>query len=335
MGRATGITSNQFVVLVISIHALRGEGDYLAQQTYKPNEISIHALRGEGDNQISKTMNASTTNFYPRPPWGGRLTDLFTAAHVEIFLSTPSVGRATRKSRSCTGIDSISIHALRGEGDKEPGSLYGPVEYFYPRPPWGGRHPRTEIIIQELNISIHALRGEGDQVVDNLQKSFDISIHALRGEGDVNCQVKCHHLTQFLSTPSVGRATVDRAGGADEQHHFYPRPPWGGRRAALVWTLRVTVISIHALRGEGDLSATPLNTSCSISIHALRGEGDSQQAPPGCCPTYFYPRPPWGGRQQKYTKILCIFCAKGTIISPPGGAIRRPTAKQPLQHSTT
>ena len=253
--------------------------------------ISIHALRGEGDNQISKTMNASTTNFYPRPPWGGRLTDLFTAAHVEIFLSTPSVGRATRKSRSCTGIDSISIHALRGEGDKEPGSLYGPVEYFYPRPPWGGRHPRTEIIIQELNISIHALRGEGDQVVDNLQKSFDISIHALRGEGDVNCQVKCHHLTQFLSTPSVGRATVDRAGGADEQHHFYPRPPWGGR-----------------LRGQSRGSSDRIN---------------------------FYPRPPWGGRQQKYTKILCIFCAKGTIISPPGGAIRRPTAKQPLQHSTT
>ena len=34
---------------VISIHALRGEGDFLDKENYNALEISIHALRGEGD----------------------------------------------------------------------------------------------------------------------------------------------------------------------------------------------------------------------------------------------------------------------------------------------
>ena len=35
-----------------------------------------------------------------------------------------------------------------------------------------------------------------------------------------------------------------------------------------------SVISIHALRKEGDIAAFLLNDSHNISIHALRGEGD-------------------------------------------------------------
>ena len=35
------------------------------------------------------------------------------------------------------------------------------------------------------------------------------------------------------------------------------------------------VISIHALRGEGDLFVVNLRILRAISIHALRGEGDS------------------------------------------------------------
>ena len=37
------------LVLVISIHALREEGDYRGMIEHCPNEISIHALREEGD----------------------------------------------------------------------------------------------------------------------------------------------------------------------------------------------------------------------------------------------------------------------------------------------
>ena len=42
--------------MVISIHALRGEGDDRQTDNYFLSKISIHALRGEGDvNQFIKT----------------------------------------------------------------------------------------------------------------------------------------------------------------------------------------------------------------------------------------------------------------------------------------
>ena len=37
------------LLVLISIHALRGEGDLYAQDVKAKIEISIHALRGEGD----------------------------------------------------------------------------------------------------------------------------------------------------------------------------------------------------------------------------------------------------------------------------------------------
>ena len=40
----------------------------------------------------------------------------------------------------------ISIHALRGEGDKIKGSKYATGQNFNPRPPWGGR-PVTSVLI--------------------------------------------------------------------------------------------------------------------------------------------------------------------------------------------
>ena len=58
----------------------------------------------------------------------------------------------------------------------------------------------------------------------------------------------------FQSTPSVGRATRTRKNQSTTR-----------------------IISIHALRGEGDIESL-LNAifSVFISIHALRGEGDSK-----------------------------------------------------------
>ena len=56
----------------ISTHALREEGDVAQCKGYKRFRIiSTHALREEGDFSSSGTRpNAS--NFYPRPPRGGR-----------------------------------------------------------------------------------------------------------------------------------------------------------------------------------------------------------------------------------------------------------------------
>ena len=56
----------------ISIHALREEGDVAIIRPSLLIAISIHALREEGDTSLSHLFLTST-DFYPRPPRGGRL----------------------------------------------------------------------------------------------------------------------------------------------------------------------------------------------------------------------------------------------------------------------
>ena len=125
---------------VISIHALREEGDpepdscdcefvvFLSTPSARratelhsfrqgQSEISIHALREEGDSGMrSGALNRS--NFYPRPPRGGRLVSLNIKAAPDLqFLSTPSARRATMTPFGPAEDIEISIPALREEGD--------------------------------------------------------------------------------------------------------------------------------------------------------------------------------------------------------------------------
>ena len=112
--------------------------------------ISIHALREEGD-AARRLAPFSLSNFYPRPPRGGRRRDLCVLHRAEIFLSTPSARRATEagvvlgrpwseflstpSARRATEWQDymrtyceISIHALREEGDYL--APYIPAEYI-------------------------------------------------------------------------------------------------------------------------------------------------------------------------------------------------------------
>ena len=101
----------------ISIHALRVEGDVITASAFAFVAISIHALRVEGDLETCRST-FKISNFYPRPPGGGR-----PVVHVTYllrnrgFLSTPSGWRATLFLRYRIRSFSISIHALRVEGD--------------------------------------------------------------------------------------------------------------------------------------------------------------------------------------------------------------------------
>ena len=101
-------------------------------------EISIHALREEGDRHCLPRATASI-NFYPRPPRGGRPKQATGYEDAKVFLSTPSARRATLLHGGDVYPQSISIHALREEGDAR------------------GFAPRAKVCI-----SIHALREEGD-----------------------------------------------------------------------------------------------------------------------------------------------------------------------------
>ena len=58
-----------------------------------------------------------SSDFYPRPPRGGRPIVLASGDLLAIFLSTPSARRATHQVDHVRHIGVISIHALREEGD--------------------------------------------------------------------------------------------------------------------------------------------------------------------------------------------------------------------------
>ena len=52
-----------------------------------------------------------------------------------LFLSTPSARRATGIYDTDVTVETISIHALREEGDCVMAFSRGVMRYFYPRPP--------------------------------------------------------------------------------------------------------------------------------------------------------------------------------------------------------
>ena len=107
-------------------------------------------------------------------------------------------------------------------------------------------------------------------------------------------------LEQFLSTPSARRATRKSGRASNSQKDFYPRPPRGGRRPVIFDVGLCVLISIHALREEGDrMHPELLGGSSMISIHALREEGDlPTKQVVRSAGINFYPRPPRGGRRS-------------------------------------
>ena len=214
----------------ISIHALREEGDDTPEQLARYKEISIHALREEGD-RAGRAELRPQHYFYPRPPRGGRLSGRPSTGHSSGFLSTPSARRATPARSGGRQASSISIHALREEGDafalhharphipflSTPSARRATLLQrrggvrrmdFYPRPPRGGRR---------------------------FKRRQDVK------------------LTIFLSTPSARRATSSTNTTALSKKNFYPRPPRGGRPPDLGGGIKDFTISIHALREEGDV----------------------------------------------------------------------------------
>ena len=146
----------------ISIHALREEGDPRQIFHRAVGElISIHALREEGD-LFGIALLHSHRKFLSTPSArrATKVNIICKTGHQ--FLSTPSARRATRMIGESFHNITISIHALREEGDAAPDSAC-PTDFdFYPRPPRGGRLCKLWAFLRYWYISIHALREEGD-----------------------------------------------------------------------------------------------------------------------------------------------------------------------------
>ena len=137
--RATGSAVCSQRPRMISIPALREEGDWMHSHClyglknfyprpprggrlmdkmtiYEQCRISIPALREEGDLRTN-TQAVEQRDFYPRPPRGGRQRAQHGRPWTRRFLSPPSARRATCPGKALLFLRTISIPALREEGD--------------------------------------------------------------------------------------------------------------------------------------------------------------------------------------------------------------------------
>ena len=135
------------------------------------------------------------------------------------------------------------------------------------------------------------------------KNGLDISIHALRGEGDASSRSKFLLHPYFNPRPPWGgRLKVPIKTWA--LLNFNPRPPWGGRRVC-PWTAR-TMPKFQSTPSVG--RATPISLKEAnkfvISIHALRGEGDQRTGVQRESILHFNPRPPWGGRLNPLVRAV-------------------------------
>ena len=107
---------------------------------FKADAVFLSTPSARRATRLSGFPTSWRNYFYPRPPRGGR--------------RCPSASGAREGS--------ISIHALREEGDFIRLASTTSHRDFYPRPPRGGRHPSHPPHLPLPAISIHALREEGD-----------------------------------------------------------------------------------------------------------------------------------------------------------------------------
>ena len=213
----------------ISIHALREEGDYnpfvhtcffgyfyprpprggrLVEfcQLHQP-VVFLSTPSARRATRNSYMFTRFLRDFYPRPPRGGRQDSETNGFRIIKFLSTPSARRATTRPPRPRRWHSISIHALREEGDAAGDGTSRRMGNFYPRPPRGGRPADGYLFSDQYGfLSTPSARRATDcfAVYVSLCR---ISIHALREEGDNYAPLLC------LLVP-----------------YFYPRPPRGGRQ---------------------------------------------------------------------------------------------------------
>ena len=222
-------------------------------------------------------LTAELEDFYPRPPRGGRPSTPPPWSSVAHFYPRPPRGGRPALPGDLLVLFFISIHALREEGDGGTPGARLCAAHFYPRPPRGGRLPFMPIPQQRESISIHALREEGD-CIDRLMghKSKDFYPRPPRG-GRHLPSGWFPDLRYFYPRPPRGGRRGPLLKPSESRADFYPRPPRGGRPKGGHCTAVAQLISIHALREEGD------SGSCTIG-----GRGFD-----------FYPRPPRGGRPLK------------------------------------
>ena len=172
--------------------------------------ISIHALREEGDTS-TWAQPTSLSNFYPRPPRGGRPLDSWHYGDNYKISIHALREEGDISAALADGLTIISIHALREEGDLKHVKSFIPhtiflstpsarratsmctrcskrPRNFYPRPPRGGRLRHSSKLQQDKGYFYPRppRGGRPERLLSHTSA------------------------TTFLSTPSARRATAGR-----------------------------------------------------------------------------------------------------------------------------
>ena len=184
-------------------------------------------------------------------------------------------------------------------------------------------HPH---LTRDEAISIHALREEGDHTTILLAstKSYFYPRPPRGGRPLATQLASC--CCEFLSTPSARRATSPRRSGRQGGANFYPRPPRGGRHLCRHHQQQGRMISIHALREEGDpftkhyfrqqmqFLSTPSARRATTANDGKESTSLFLSTPSARRATIktalevrrycdFYPRPPRGGRRTWFLPV--------------------------------
>ena len=115
--RATFYRPGRYLPGMISIHALREEGDPSSAVRFWLQKVFLSTPSARRATPDSRRAERGLAHFYPRPPRGGRPVMQDGLTRYVKFLSTPSARRATPRGKQATESTAISIHALREEGD--------------------------------------------------------------------------------------------------------------------------------------------------------------------------------------------------------------------------
>ena len=162
--RATAQLAKRRVKLdKISIHALREEGDLGVHHTTIYRELFLSTPSARRATSLTSHLFCDTTNFYPRPPRGGRRA-AEQCEEVSDCISIHALreeGDAYKLSQQAATI--ISIHALREEGDLFHSSSSRCLIKIFLSTPSARRATQSAWLVRmRKRISIHALREEGD-----------------------------------------------------------------------------------------------------------------------------------------------------------------------------
>ena len=192
--------------------------------------VSIHAFRGEGDLLLHRCI-------HPRQ-----------IVSIHAFRGEGD----TRATAAVARTQEVSIHAFRGEGDE----------------------CHCCIRIDSGDVSIHAFRGEGDRRV----------VRAVAGRACFNPRLpggrrRCNRISVNTldcfnpRLPGGRRLRILRVDYSSTQR-FNPRLPGGRRRYDAHSIAQAQKFQSTPSGGKATLSPQCCSTPRDVSIHAFRGEGD-------------------------------------------------------------